>query len=196
MKKIFIIGGIGAGKSSVLQTFAALGIPVLDLDKVGHAVLDLADVKAALVEAFGTSILDENSEVKRRVLASYAFLCLQSTEKLIDITSPAILEKLQIWLAEKEAAGNAFAVIEVSAYDGPEGHYTEACDYVVAVCAPSKTQLKRARARGLSEIEIQQRIAVQPSDEARRTWADCVIENDGDFAFLEAQVKNFLASIS
>ncbi len=39
MKKLFIIGGMGAGKSTARKTLVDQGLPFIDLDKVGHDVL-------------------------------------------------------------------------------------------------------------------------------------------------------------
>ena len=39
MKKLFIIGGMGAGKSTARKALVDAGLPYIDLDKVGHDVL-------------------------------------------------------------------------------------------------------------------------------------------------------------
>ena len=39
MKKLFVIGGMGAGKSTARKVLAEQGVPFIDLDKVGHDVL-------------------------------------------------------------------------------------------------------------------------------------------------------------
>ena len=38
MKKLFIIGGMGAGKSTARKALVDEGLPFIDLDKVGHDV--------------------------------------------------------------------------------------------------------------------------------------------------------------
>ncbi|MEE8722248.1 MAG: dephospho-CoA kinase, partial [Eggerthellaceae bacterium] len=58
MKKIFIIGGMGAGKSTARRALVDQGLPVIDLDQVGHDVLTWDVVKDDLIGAFGLSILD------------------------------------------------------------------------------------------------------------------------------------------
>ena len=39
MKKLFIIGGMGAGKSTARKALVEQGLPNIDLDQVGHDVL-------------------------------------------------------------------------------------------------------------------------------------------------------------
>ena len=45
MKKLFIIGGMGAGKSTARKALVEQGLPYVDLDHVGHEVLAWDTVK-------------------------------------------------------------------------------------------------------------------------------------------------------
>ena len=53
MKQLFIIGGMGAGKSSATKALVDQGLAHIDLDKVGHDVLTWDIVRGELVDAFG-----------------------------------------------------------------------------------------------------------------------------------------------
>ena len=70
---IGIVGGIGAGKSTVAAELARLGCGVIDADRIGHELLDESDVRAQIVEMWGPSVLDENGRVDRRCLAGRVF---------------------------------------------------------------------------------------------------------------------------
>ena len=48
MKKLFIIGGMGAGKSTARKALVDEGLPYIDLDEVGHEVLKWDTVKEEL----------------------------------------------------------------------------------------------------------------------------------------------------
>ena len=45
MKKLFVIGGMGAGKSTARKALVEQGLPYVDLDHVGHEVLAWDTVK-------------------------------------------------------------------------------------------------------------------------------------------------------
>ena len=90
MKKLFIIGGMGAGKSMVRKALVDEGLPFIDLDQVGHSILTWDSVKEELREAFGDDVFDETGEVNRRALAAKAFVAPSDTRKLNRITMPRI----------------------------------------------------------------------------------------------------------
>ena len=56
MKNILIIGGMGAGKSSVTSALASQGLPVVDLDRLGYVVLTWDFVKKELRDAYGAGV--------------------------------------------------------------------------------------------------------------------------------------------
>ena len=60
MKKLFLIGGMGAGKSTARKALTDEGLAWIDLDQVGHEVLTWDTVKDDLRGAFGDDIFDEN----------------------------------------------------------------------------------------------------------------------------------------
>ncbi|MDD7369869.1 MAG: dephospho-CoA kinase, partial [Berryella intestinalis] len=90
MRQIFVIGGMGAGKSTARKALVEQGLAYIDLDKVGHEVLTWDVVKSDLVDAFGADILGEDGEVVRAALAQKAFVSPALTRKLNRITLPRI----------------------------------------------------------------------------------------------------------
>ena len=63
MLTIFVIGGMGAGKSTARKALVDQGLDWLDLDQIGHDVLMWETVKTDLLGAFGTDIFDPYGEV-------------------------------------------------------------------------------------------------------------------------------------
>lgn len=179
MRTVFVIGGMGSGKSTLTQAMAANGVPVLDLDTIGHEALREPAVCHALVDAFGTGILDGRGHVDRASLAACAFADPSEAATLSRISAPFILESLHAWLAARKAEGCRLCVIEASAFDGENSALADIADCIVAVCAPQEARVLRAMAKGFTEEDVLRRLSAQASDEQRRHWADLVVENAG-----------------
>ena len=179
MKKLFIIGGMGAGKSTVRKALVEQGIPYIDLDKVGHDVLLWPTVKEELVEAFGEDILDENGEVSRPALAVKAFANAAETRKLNRITLPRIEEAYTEKIAELEKENHAAVVIEYSVFKNRFSSFAYDADIVIAVLAPLDMRIERAVKSGWDEADVRCRIAQQITDADRIEAADVVFNNAG-----------------
>ncbi|MGN0261720.1 MAG: dephospho-CoA kinase [Eggerthellaceae bacterium] len=192
MKTIMLIGGMGSGKSTVARMFGDLGALVIDLDLVGHAVLDDPAVASALVARFGEDVLDGGS-VSRPLLARAAFESSESAKRLSQITHPAIVRSALGMLDDALREGCPAVVLEVSAFTGPEGAFEpllERCSAIVAVAAREDLRVARAIARGFSEDDVRNRIARQPTDAQRAVWADTVLRNDGNENDLALKVES------
>lgn len=113
MKKLFLIGGMGAGKSTARKALTDEGLAWIDLDQVGHEVLMWDTVKDDLRGAFGDDIFDENGEVVRSALAAKAFATPAATRKLNTITMPRIEERYTDLIDGFEAEGKPAVVVGV-----------------------------------------------------------------------------------
>lgn len=173
---VYLIGGIGAGKSEVINILQSWGVATFDLDEAGQRALCTQAVKTALKDAFGPEIFDEQGRVVRARLAQRVFSNSADLQRLNDITTPAIVQALEQWHASlpKETQ---LCVVEVSAYDGSSPRFPEP-DEILAVVADEALRVQRACLRGMSEEDVRARIGAQPSDDERRMWADVVIENN------------------
>ena len=92
MITIFVTGGIGSGKSTLMRFFEAKGAGVVYADKVGHENLHNAAMKDELRAAFGNKIFDSEGEIVRSELAACAFSSPQNTALLDSITQPRLYE--------------------------------------------------------------------------------------------------------
>ncbi len=188
MKKLFIIGGMGAGKSTARKALVDEGLPFIDLDKVGHDVLMWDTVKEELVETFGEDILDEDGEVIRPALAKKAFVSPAETRKLNRITMPRIEDAYTDRLAKYEREGHEAVVVEYSVFKSRASSLAYSADVVMAVLAPLDLRIERAVASGFEESDVRRRIAQQITDADRIEAADVVFNNDGTPDELRNQV--------
>ena len=76
-KIIGVTGGIACGKSTVCQLLAQKGAFVIDLDKVGHQLLqNTSSVFGQLLSTFGTTILDGNGSQNEGGLMVQRFIVI------------------------------------------------------------------------------------------------------------------------
>ena len=188
MEKIFVIGGMGAGKSTARKALVDQGLEYLDLDLIGHEIHHWQVVKDDLVEAFGEDVLDENGEVNRPALARKAFVGPAETRKLNRITMPRIEDAFTTKLDELEAAGCPAVVVEYSVFKNRQMSLAYLADIVIAVLAPLELRIERAVASGFEESDVRRRIAQQITDAERIEQADVVFNNDGTKEELYNQV--------
>ena len=179
MKKLFLIGGMGAGKSTARKALTDEGLAWIDLDQVGHEVLMWDTVKDDLRGAFGDDIFDENGEVVRSALAAKAFATPAATRKLNTITMPRIEERYTDLIDGFEAEGKPAVVVEYSVFRNRQSSLAYGADVVMAVLAPLEVRIERAVKSGFSEEDVRARIARQITDADRIEASDVVFNNDG-----------------
>ncbi|MFF5501652.1 dephospho-CoA kinase [Streptomyces roseolus] len=187
MLKIGLTGGIGAGKSEVSRLLVSYGAVLIDADRIAREVVEPGtEGLAAVVAAFGESVLTEDGTLDRPRLGSIVFADPERLAVLNAIVHPLVGARS----AELEsAAGPGDVVI----HDVPlltENGLAPLYDLVVVVDASTETQLDRlVRLRGMTEDEAKARMAAQATRAARLEIADLVIDNDGPLDALEPQVR-------
>jgi dephospho-CoA kinase len=174
---IGLTGGIGAGKSTAAALFAAKGATIVDVDALGHVVLQPGGrAHDAVLDAFGTV---DRGELGRIVFADPAALA-----RLTAISHPAINAELGAVLDGLDAPVVVLDMAILAESNLGQGLY----DTVVTVEAPIELRVARAVARGMAEDDVRRRIAAQASEDERRRLASHVLVNDGDEAHLSRQV--------
>lgn len=178
--RLVVMGGIGAGKSTVGAMFADLGAVVIDADRVGHEVLEpggdaFDDVAARWPAAVSDGRID------RAALAAIVFSDPDQLAELEAITHPAIGRTIEQRVAKVQ---DEPVVVELPLMRRMLG---EAWTWLL-VDAPDEMRVSRAVERGMAREAVLRRIAAQPAREAWLDAADHVIVNDGDLEELRAQV--------
>lgn len=191
MEKIFLIGGMGAGKSTARKALVDQGLEYIDLDLIGHEIHSWQIVKDDLVEAFGEGVLDEQGNVDRPALANVAFSSPANTRTLNRITMPRIEDAFTTRLEELEEAGCEAVVVEYSVFKSRSMSLADVADVIIAVIAPVDVRIERAVASGFEEEDVRRRIARQITDEERVERADVVFSNEGTKEELYDSVANW-----
>lgn len=188
MKIYGLTGGIAAGKSEASRRFKERGIPVIDADKVGHAVTEPGGAaEQAVIEAFGDAIITSGI-IDREKLGLVVFSDPEARMKLNGIVHPAIGRETAARFAAFAEEGHPVAV-----YDAPllaeDGTLRGGFDGLIVVLCPREVRLKRLiETRGMSEEEANRRIDAQTPPEEKVRLAQWVIHNTGSIDDLRAEV--------
>lgn len=190
-----LTGGIGSGKSTVARMFNTLGVPVVDADQVARDVVQPGtDGLAALVDAFGESILDEGGHLDRARLGDRVFGDDSERKKLEAILHPRIGMESVRRLTQLDADGHDYALYEAALLVETARHKTMGALVVVSV--DSETQRQRVMQRDdLDEAQAQARIDAQLPLAEKEAAADFVIRNDGPLEQTQQRVAEVHASI-
>ncbi|WP_041083684.1 dephospho-CoA kinase [Thermotoga profunda] len=177
---IGLTGKIGSGKSTVAQIFRELGAHIIDVDKIGHEVLQNQEVKNSLREIFGEVIFD-GVNVDRKKLASIVFSDPKKLSILERITHPKMREKIT------EELNSLTGLIVIDAAILHRLKLEKLCDFVITVVAPMDKTVERLKQKGMNEDEIYRRLACQEDI----TDTEYVIVNDSDLSSLREKIKSF-----
>lgn len=177
MYKVAITGGIGSGKSKVVELLAQRGVAAYDSDSRAKALMASSpELREQIIECFGSEAYD-GEEVNRRYLAERVFNDKEALAKLNSIVHPAVMADFERWAEGEE--GNYVVMESAILFEaGLEGSF----DATVSVMAPEELRLERAMKRdGATEEQIRERMRNQLSDEERcdrSTFAIVNIELD------------------
>jgi dephospho-CoA kinase len=159
--EIGLTGGIACGKSTLAEGLRARGWHVIDTDRIAHQLLQPGrEVWKNVVDAFGSSILQPDQSIDRKVLGRLVFADPLLRAKLNEITHPAIRS---VWQREREERArthptHSLAVMIPLLF---ECELEPMFSAVWCVGASRVAQMNRLKARGLSESEAALRLASQ-----------------------------------
>ena len=187
--RVGLTGGLASGKSTVAELLAGLGCRLVDADEVVDALYRPGRPgHEAIVKTYGPGILTDDGEIDRPKLASIAFSSAQEASRLNALIHPLVIEEERRIIDETNLLGEDQIVV-VEATLLLESGGKERYDVIVVVDVPEEIQVRRAVERGMSEGDARARISRQMSRTNRLSAADEVIDNSGDEAALERQVR-------
>ena len=194
---IGLTGGIASGKSTVAQALGDRGAYIIDADKLGHtAYLAGSGAFDQVVSAFGTDIVADDGEIDRRKLGGKVFGNEAALKQLTDIVWPSIRAMAEKEIADAQrSAPERIVVLEAAVLI--EADWLDLADQIWVTVVKPAVAIERACARdNLSEDAVRTRLDAQLSNNARRSYADHVIDNSSDEAHLLAQVASLWAQVS
>ncbi len=177
MIKLAITGGIGSGKTTVLNWFKSKSIATISADKIAHNLVQKGQIGLDnIVNFFGQDVLDEADELKRDYLRDLIFNNSNAKQTLENIMHPLINQEI-LQQIEILKANNNLVVIEIPLL--AEIGKPDYIDLVWTIECSKNIQIKRVKERSnLSELDILKIINNQANNNQRAKIADLEIDNN------------------
>ncbi len=181
-----LTGGIGSGKSTVADLFAARGAVVVDTDAIAHELTGPGGAAIpAIRDEFGDGVIRADGGLDRDAMRERAFGDPAARRRLEAILHPLIRTESRRRL---EAADGPYALLVVPLLV-ESGDRAGGVDRVLVVDCPVDVQIERVMRRsGLTPERVRTILAAQASRAQRLAAADDVIDNAGSPDALPAQV--------
>jgi len=181
MMLVGVTGNIGSGKTTVCQLFRQLGVPVYYADERGKYFLKTPDVRNAIRDAFGDSVLNGEGGIDRKKLASLVFSDRKRLSQLNALIHPLVRSDFQRWAAKQTGAPYVIQEAAILIESGQHKYL----DKIILVQAPEAVRIKRVCERdGASADQVRQRAKHQMPEAEKGKHADLIIVNDGQQALI------------
>ena len=190
MLRVGLTGGIGSGKSTVLQMLADLGAAVIDADAISRSVTAPGGAAiAAISQQFGPDFIGADGGLDRARMRAQAYADPQARKQLEAIVHPLVGAESARQAQAALDAGHACLVFDIPLLV-ESGRWRSQVDRLLVVDCSEDTQVARVVARsGLAPQEVRAIIAAQAPRARRLAAADTVICNEGlQLAQLRAEV--------
>jgi len=195
VKVVGLTGGIGAGKTEMVDILRKLGAEVLSADHLAHETyLPGTAGWSEIVEEFGQQVLTFDGEIDRNTLGTMVFQNPSKRERLNAIVHPRTRELIAERLRRLRDEGCRVAIVEVALLVEAirmDVAWTKLIDEIWVVVAPENMVVQRVVSRGgLDADAVTARVQAQASNDERREIADVVIENGANLETLTKRVQS------
>lgn len=172
-KIIGLTGGIGSGKSSVLQLFKNKGIPVYVADIEAKLLMHNEPQIIHKMKAVFGEISYQNGELNRSYLAAEVFTDPEKLKLLNAIVHPHVQSHFRKFLT---LVDSPFVIYENAILF--ENGFDKMCDYIILVTAPIDLRIQRVvRRDGCTEQQVLERMQNQWTDTQKIPLSHYLIEN-------------------
>ena len=180
-----LTGGIGSGKTTVANLFAAEGITLVDADIVAREVVAPGSKGLeAIVTHFGAEILTPEGELDRAKLRQRIFSHPEEREWLNQLLHPMIRQEM---LAQVEKATSAYVIMVVPLLF--ENGLDRLVNRTLVVDISPELQINRTVKRdNVDASQVNNIISSQCSRSEKLARADDIIDNQGEISTLKREV--------
>lgn len=170
---VALTGGIGCGKTTVLQEFELLGIPCFVADSRAGAYYEEPAFLQQIHNLFGAKVFFPDGRVDKRAIASIVFSDHSMLERLNAIIHPRVMEDFQFWRQKQQSPYVIFESAILYEYG-----LDSIADKVICVYLEKEERLQRLALRDHASREmLEARMRNQLSAETKMDRADFVVLN-------------------
>jgi dephospho-CoA kinase len=163
------------------------GWRVIDSDAIAHELMEPAGANyQKLVDTFGREILNTDQTINRRCLGQIVFGQPAMRQKLNELTHPAIREAWRSRVADALQASPHYPIVVMIPLLFESGLRSEFVS-VLAVGCSLATQRQRLRARGMTDSEMDSRLASQWPVSQKMAESRYAIWTEGSLAVTQSQ---------
>ena len=174
MKVVGVTGGIGSGKSTVVNAFIDLGVPAFIADEQAKKIVQSSvDVQNQIIDLLGKEAFI-NGRYNRKFVSSKIFSNATLRAQLNEIIHPAVAKAFFKWKAENVSF--LYGIYESAILFETGTHIR--CDFVILVTASRKDRIERLMKRDdTTRDQILKRMRSQWSDTKKRTMSNLELKN-------------------
>lgn len=190
-----LTGGIASGKSTADEFFKKKKIPIIDSDLIAHKIMEIGqNGYKAVVDYFGTDILNDDQTINRRKLGGIVFNDKAKLKKLNELTHPLVHQEIKQQMAQYRANQEKLVVIDVPLLF--ESGFESLCNGVLVISITPELQIERLMKRNdFTKKEAIARISNQMPLSEKEKRATYVVANTGTIDDLEKKLSDLLQEI-
>lgn len=174
MKIIGVTGGIGSGKTTIINYIKSKGFAVYIADDAGKKVMQKPEIIQQINELFNNEVLLSNGLLDRSKIASRVFNNNDLLQQLNNIVHPAVALDFEEF--KKENASEK-VIFKETAVLFESGSYKD-CDATILITAPLEIRINRVMQRdNITKEQVESRVKNQMTDEQKATLATYIVEN-------------------
>jgi len=183
---IGLTGTFGSGKTTVARMLRSHGALIIDADVIVHHLLRSDKIIYGKIgQVFGDTIFKKDKTIDRKKLASLVFEDTRLLKTLNAIVHPVVKAIIRRKIRE---AQRPIIVIDAALFI--EAGLTRMVDKVIVVTIQPRKQMERLLSKSaFSKSQIARRIKAQMPQEAKRRFADFVIDNSKTINETKRQVE-------
>ena len=186
-----ITGGVGAGKSTVLDILSSkYGYEIIRTDDVAKQIMrESRECLSKLIDYFGKDILNDRGELDKDRYSAILYADKKNRSISDSIIHPMVWDEVKYLIDRAESKNYA---VETAL---PSELFKSFCDEVIFIKADTKVRIERLiKNRNYTEDYSRKIISSQLSDECFMKFSDIVLDNSGSIKDIEKELEGLMRS--